>query len=982
MAPTHDNSLAAYCRVISSYTSSVQIAGIDICSEAIPLAEVFVEPELSRSPRPKKIQHEPPGSEPEGAAEGREDNSETRTALQVLRQSQQLVILGEPGQGKTTVLRQYATILSREPSGRVPVLVELKQLREKSVGSGSHLDWLLARLPDPLQEHTRQHSECRNSLVKVLDKGRGAVLLDGLDELTLEAQQQVQHLVPGLVHCGNQVVVSSRPGAYRFTPFTGFAPYYLQELTVEQIELLATSLCGALALQFGLGDSNPMVQCVMKASHGPAAALTRNPLLLSFLCLTAIERQTRNELSDFPHSAAQLIRGCLDAVVAWHRRRGPEAWPQELQAEDIVRILGPLALAAYKNGSRIIKQEYLAPRSTRAPTISSNEKEVFFNYLLPARLVERRGGDYAFPLETLGEYFAARAVADTDTPFGCIRDHLHDPAWERVILLTAGCLEGGHANFLIRELPTLTWWLRKGFSALASIVSALMPKGAKEAVEQSGGLLEGPLERWDARSRRSTEFFVTSIFRHGYQLWPLWERRNHYERVLLRDLRIATRCLGMCKDPAPKLVRELIRACLARWAEWWESPFLTSIQEAASAPGVRAFLVEVARGGSDGGLAHGALEGLETSAEQPEVMQCVLELVEGGEETIQYDAAQVLAKASFNPSFRDRLLELTHNSSRTTREAAILALKDGVTDSRIRERILAMLEDKDRVVRRTAAYALRRAVAEPEIRKLMLRFAHHRDSYFRHVAVGGLSRLGPDSEALKCILRLAKDPGDPWVQPEAVRALSAVAENPHVRTCLRRIARGKNSLAAEEARRLLRDSSRDAPLQEKQQKNIDDVLREVENGYGELPDDSEETISCALKLTCDPWVSKYLVRSLRSFADRPQVARRLMQLTAYRGEGQPEYANAEVRTSAVWALEVGACLPEVWHHLLTLAQDQSSDMNEIAARALRGAARSVNRTMLEQVAPLAATSDSAWETVDILVRAWEERKSSMGMRRE
>jgi HEAT repeat protein len=966
MPPAYDNSLAAYRRVISTYTSGVQIAGIDISSEAIPLAEVFVELQLSRSRRPEGIQHGSPDREREGAARRREHGSETRSALEVLRQSQQLAILGEPGQGKTTVLRRYASLLSREPLSRVPVVVEFKHLREKVVGSTPHLDWLLARLPHPVLEHIRQQGDCRDSLVKTIEEGRGAVLLDGLDELALEAQQQVQELAPGLVHRGNQVVISCRPGAYRFAPLDGFAPYYLQELTIEQIELLATSLCGALALHFGLGDLSPVLQCVMQASQGPAAPLTRSPLLLSFLCFTVIDRQTRNELSDFPHSAAQLMRECLDAVVAWHRRRGHQAWPEDLQAEDVVRILGPLALAAYKNGTRIIKQEYLTPQSPNAPRISPAEKQVFFEHLLPACLVEKRGADFAFPLETFGEYFAARAVAGRDNPYSCVREHLHDPAWERVIVLTVGCLERDRSNMLTRELPTLTWWLRKGFSAVASVVSAFMARGVKEAAEQSGRLLEGPLERWDGRSRRSTEFFITWIFRHGFRLWPLCERPLHYERILMRDLRLATRCLGMCNDPAPKLVRRLVHTCLTRWAEWWGEPFLSSIQEAASAPSVRAFLMEVARHGNDGGLAHGALKGLETSLAQPQVLECVLELVEGREEFMQYDAAQVLARAPFNPSFRDKLLKLSHNSSWTTREAAILALRGGVADARIRERILAMLKDKDRVVRRTAAYALEGAVIEPEIRKVMLRFAHHRDSYFRHVAVLGLSRLSPDSEALKCILRLARDPQDSWVQPEAVCALSRAAESPYIRARLQKVAGGRNSSAREEARRVLGEPPSETAPHEEQRRKLDDILREAENGHAGLPHDSDETIQRALELT-EEFPSKYMVRALRPHAGRPNVSRRLIGLT--------QSADSEVRRAAVHSLELGACQPEVWKHLLTLAQDPRPDLSDVASYALRGAASSVTASMLEQVAPLARTSEPAWETLDILVRAWEERRS-------
>jgi hypothetical protein len=57
-----------------------------------------------------------------------------------------------------------------------------------------------------------------------------------------------------------------------------------------------------------------------------------------------------------------------------------------------------------------------------------------------------------------------------------------------------------------------------------------------------------------------------------------------------------------------------------------------------------------------------------------------------------------------------------------------------------------------------------------------------------------------------------------------------------------------------------------------------------------------------------------------------------------------------------------------------LAQDPGSWLSDVASWALRGAANAVTPIMLEQIASLARRSESAWESFDILVRAWEEKK--------
>lgn len=179
-----------------------------------------------------------------------------------------------------------------------------------------HLAWLRTRLPEAVHELLRQDSGYWESIVKIIQEGKAAILLDGYDELTDDAQRQIQQLIPALLRDHNHVILSSRPGAYRYSPLTGFAQYHLQELSQSQIVLLATNLCRVLSVQFQITDFQPIIQRVLHVDQGPAASLARNPLLLSFLCFTAFERQRQNQLSELPKQPAPLIRECLDALAA------------------------------------------------------------------------------------------------------------------------------------------------------------------------------------------------------------------------------------------------------------------------------------------------------------------------------------------------------------------------------------------------------------------------------------------------------------------------------------------------------------------------------------------------------------------------------------------------------------------------------------------------------------------------------------------
>jgi hypothetical protein len=147
--------------------------------------------------------------------------------------------------------------------------------------------WLYERLPSPIKDSLGKGgwSIC----VSAVNSGKAVILLDGLDELEPDAQKQLRDLVSRLK--GNQLVLSSRPHVYRLVPFEGFASYALQGLQPRHIDLLAGKACHALAREFG-ADAPSARAKVLEVARGPAAAIAANPLLLSFLCLNAILKQS------------------------------------------------------------------------------------------------------------------------------------------------------------------------------------------------------------------------------------------------------------------------------------------------------------------------------------------------------------------------------------------------------------------------------------------------------------------------------------------------------------------------------------------------------------------------------------------------------------------------------------------------------------------------------------------------------------------
>jgi energy-coupling factor transporter ATP-binding protein EcfA2 len=152
------NIVSKYLEQLRDYASEVRVPGLDIASKPIPLSEIFVELSVQLEIRDTRIQLGVTKSqdlEIRHATEAHRDESDpkpaTRPASQALTEHQRMVILGEPGQGKSTLLRQYAvSIAATSSSDRLPVLIELGRKRSWARTTGDNFEWLHDRLPEAL----------------------------------------------------------------------------------------------------------------------------------------------------------------------------------------------------------------------------------------------------------------------------------------------------------------------------------------------------------------------------------------------------------------------------------------------------------------------------------------------------------------------------------------------------------------------------------------------------------------------------------------------------------------------------------------------------------------------------------------------------------------------------------------------------------------------------------------------------------------
>ena len=298
--------------------------------------------------------------------------SEPTSVLKLLQENDGLIILGDPGAGKTTFLKYLTLMLAEGKHERVgmkprlPVLVPLSAyaiaLAEKEV---------------PLQRFIADYYNSRGidlplrfMLSEALASGGAVLLLDGLDEVRNQGRRRL--VVDRVVDFfstqrqkGNKFILTSRIVGYREVRpnVPGLAECTLVDFETSEIELFIDKWTSAIE-QAARGDTPVAKQEAQREKEELLQAMERNPgvrhLASNPLLLTILALMKRQGVT-LPERRVELYQKYVETLLKhWNLARGLGRAPtRDLDVVETVRVLAPLALWMHETspGVGLVKQE-------------------------------------------------------------------------------------------------------------------------------------------------------------------------------------------------------------------------------------------------------------------------------------------------------------------------------------------------------------------------------------------------------------------------------------------------------------------------------------------------------------------------------------------------------------------------------------------------------------------------------------------------
>ncbi|MFF4443626.1 NACHT domain-containing protein [Streptomyces sp. NPDC001502] len=409
-----------YLDYLARRHSTLTIFGLDLApgSARWPLDAAYVSLEVSTAPGAGATTTAGTGKHPAPYAP---------PADRLLDEHHRVLLRGEAGSGKTTLIQWLAVSAARDHAdGLVPYVLPLRTLTRHGERLPAPRDFLSGT---PLAGEAPEGWEGR-----VLRDGRALLLVDGIDEIPEAERDRARDWLADLItaYPGNRWLVTSRPSAVRQD--------WLADVDFSEVTLAPMSHANVRAFierWHAAADHAPAEyreQLLDSVARKPdLARLATNPLLCGLIC--ALHRERRGFL---PSGRKELYAAALSMLLDRRDRERGVRLPY-LAEEPQLQLLQRLAYWLIRNGrtemDRSRAEALIADALPAVPAAGAlgDARAVSAHFLERTGLLRAPTEDTVqFVHRTFQDFLGARAALDEGS-LGELTGHADDDQWEDVI---------------------------------------------------------------------------------------------------------------------------------------------------------------------------------------------------------------------------------------------------------------------------------------------------------------------------------------------------------------------------------------------------------------------------------------------------------------------------------------------------------------------------------------------------------------------
>ncbi|MFD6984368.1 NACHT domain-containing protein, partial [Streptomyces sp. NPDC059956] len=439
---------------------------------------------------------------------------ESRPADQALARAPRVLLRGEAGSGKTTLVQWLAVTAAQQDRpdrpeylrDRIPFVLPLRTLTRHGERLPAPKDFLAA-IGCPLAGSQPAGWEHR-----VLSAGRGLVLVDGIDEIPEPERERTRLWLRDLIDTydgDNRWLVTSRPSAVGQDWLTeeGFRELALSSMGRADTATFIKRWHAAARDGSESADELDAYEAQLLTAvrtKDDLGLLATNPLMCGLIC--ALHRDRRGYL---PYGRKDLYEAALSMLIS-RRDRERDMKVPDLREEPQLELLQRLAYWLTKNGrtemDRSQAEDIIGRALPAVPEAAAlgDPSAVFEHFLQRSGLLrEPAPGTVDFIHRTFQDFLGARAAVE-EGDFGLLAAHAADDQWEDVIRMAVALARPRERVTLFEGLLSLgdrTRDRRVHLLAAACLEHATtLEPAVREAVEERITVLITPRDTFDARA--------------------------------------------------------------------------------------------------------------------------------------------------------------------------------------------------------------------------------------------------------------------------------------------------------------------------------------------------------------------------------------------------------------------------------------------------------------------------------------------------